>query len=50
MLFRSDKDGNELPKITLEEYITKARESMVANSAKKNESAFEEEYEAEDKL
>ena len=28
-----DKDGNELPKITLEEYITKARESMVANSA-----------------
>ncbi len=28
-----DKDGNELPKITLEEYITKARESMVANAA-----------------
>lgn len=28
-----DKDGSELPKITLEEYITKARESMVANSA-----------------
>lgn len=28
-----DKDGNELPTITLEEYITKARESMVANSA-----------------
>ena len=28
-----DKDGNELPTITLEQYITKARESMVANSA-----------------
>lgn len=28
-----DKDGNELPIITLEQYITKARESMVANSA-----------------
>ncbi len=28
-----DKDGNELPTITLEHYITKARESMVANSA-----------------
>ncbi|MGB4957766.1 MAG: class I tRNA ligase family protein [Candidatus Saccharimonas sp.] len=28
-----DKDGNELPKITLEEYINKARESMVANAA-----------------
>lgn len=28
-----DKDGNELPKITLEQYITKARESMVANAA-----------------
>lgn len=28
-----DKDGNELPVITLEQYITKARESMVANSA-----------------
>lgn len=27
-----DKDGNELPTITLEQYITKARESMVANS------------------
>lgn len=27
-----DKDGNQLPTITLEEYITKARESMVANS------------------
>ena len=27
-----DKDGNELPTITLEKYITKARESMVANS------------------
>lgn len=27
-----DKDGNELETITLEEYITKARESMVANS------------------
>lgn len=27
-----DKEGNELPTITLEEYITKARESMVANS------------------
>ena len=28
-----DKDGNELPTISLEQYITKARESMVANSA-----------------
>ncbi|MFZ1361066.1 MAG: isoleucine--tRNA ligase [Candidatus Saccharimonadales bacterium] len=28
-----DKDGNELPKISLEKYITKARESMVANAA-----------------
>ena len=28
-----DKDGNELPTITLEQYITKARESMVANAA-----------------
>ena len=28
-----DRDGNELPKITLEQYITKARESMVANAA-----------------
>lgn len=28
-----DKDGNELPTITLEEYINKARESMVASSA-----------------
>lgn len=28
-----DKEGNELPIITLEQYITKARESMVANSA-----------------
>lgn len=28
-----DKDGNELPTITLEHYITKARESMVANAA-----------------
>jgi len=28
-----DKDGNELPMITLEHYITKARESMVANAA-----------------
>ncbi|MCA9336530.1 class I tRNA ligase family protein [Candidatus Saccharibacteria bacterium] len=28
-----DRDGNELPTITLEEYITKARESMVANAA-----------------
>ncbi|HMR86283.1 MAG TPA: isoleucine--tRNA ligase [Candidatus Nanoperiomorbaceae bacterium] len=28
-----DKDGNELPTVTLEHYITKARESMVANSA-----------------
>lgn len=28
-----DKDGNPLPTITLEEYIVKARESMVANSA-----------------
>jgi isoleucyl-tRNA synthetase len=28
-----DKDGSELPVITLEQYITKARESMVANSA-----------------
>ena len=27
-----DKDGNELPVITLEHYITKARESMVANA------------------
>ena len=27
-----DKDGNELPTISLETYITKARESMVANS------------------
>ena len=27
-----DKDGNPLPIISLEEYITKARESMVANS------------------
>ncbi len=27
-----DKDGNELATITLEKYITKARESMVANS------------------
>lgn len=27
-----DKDGNELPTISLEQYITKARESMVANS------------------
>ena len=27
-----DKDGNELPTITLEKYITKACESMVANS------------------
>lgn len=27
-----DKDGNELLTITLEQYITKARESMVANS------------------
>lgn len=27
-----DKDGNELPTITLEHYINKARESMVANS------------------
>ncbi len=27
-----DKDGNELPTITLEDYIVKARESMVANS------------------
>lgn len=27
-----DKDGNELPTITLEQYITEARESMVANS------------------
>lgn len=28
-----DKDGNELPTITLEKYINKARESMVANAA-----------------
>ncbi len=28
-----DKDGNALPTITLEHYITKARESMVANAA-----------------
>lgn len=28
-----DKDGNELPTISLETYIKKARESMVANSA-----------------
>ena len=28
-----DKDGNPLPTISLETYITKARESMVANSA-----------------
>lgn len=28
-----DKDGNPLPAISLETYITKARESMVANSA-----------------
>lgn len=28
-----DKNGNELATITLEEYITKAREGMVANSA-----------------
>ena len=28
-----DKDGNQLETITLEQYITKARESMVANSA-----------------
>ena len=28
-----DKDGNELPTITLEHYITKARESMVASAA-----------------
>lgn len=28
-----DKDGNELPIVTLEHYITKARESMVANAA-----------------
>ena len=28
-----DKDGNPLATITLEQYITKARESMVANSA-----------------
>ncbi len=28
-----DKEGNELPTITLEQYITKARESMVASSA-----------------
>lgn len=28
-----DKDGNELPTISLETYITKARESMVANAA-----------------
>jgi len=28
-----DKDGNELPTISLETYIEKARESMVANSA-----------------
>ncbi|NCU29328.1 hypothetical protein EOM60_01815 [Candidatus Saccharibacteria bacterium] len=28
-----DKDGNELPTITLEQYVTKARESMVASSA-----------------
>ena len=28
-----DKDNNELPTITLEKYITKARESMVVNSA-----------------
>ncbi len=27
-----DKDGNPLPTISLEDYITKARESMVANS------------------
>ncbi len=27
-----DKDGNELPTITLEDYIIKARDSMVANS------------------
>jgi len=27
-----DKDGNHLPTISLEKYITKARESMVANS------------------
>lgn len=27
-----DKDGNELPTITLEQYITKAHDSMVANS------------------
>ena len=27
-----DKDGNPLPTITLEQYITKARESMVANA------------------
>ena len=27
-----DKDGNPLPTISLEKYITKARESMVANS------------------
>ncbi len=27
-----DKDGNELPTISLEHYITKARESMVANA------------------
>lgn len=28
-----DKDGNKLPTVSLEAYITKARESMVANSA-----------------
>lgn len=28
-----DKDGNPLPTISLEKYITKARESMVANAA-----------------
>lgn len=28
-----DKEGNELPTITLEQYVTKARESMVASSA-----------------
>ncbi len=28
-----DRDGNELPTISLEQYVTKARESMVANSA-----------------
>lgn len=28
-----DKDGNPLPTVTLEKYITKARESMVANAA-----------------